>query len=320
MPANAFVSESAHNPISNKPPLTNSIRLAGAPKPENVNTSRPAPITTATKPSLVTTSLPATNFTVETLPAEPALKAAQDAPGRIEASPNTGAVSQANSSVTNQSASKRSLLQRLNPVNLFAGDSKPASATPLTNVPSASENASPEGSSSTFPRYAYRSLRKPAHGNRPEAERSFAQGVQAQQTQHLNEAIPAYRRAIQIDPSYFDAYYNLGLAASETGNLAMALSAYESALAIKPDSTNARYNFALSLKQGNYCSDAARELEQLLRREPNDSRAHLALGNLYAQQFQQPAMARAHYMKVLENDPRNPQAGAIRYWLTDNPQ
>ena len=99
----------------------------------------------------------------------------------------------------------------------------------------------------------------------------------------------------------------------------MALSAYESALTIKPDSVNARYNFALALKQGNYCKDAVHELEQLLRREPNDSRAHLALGNLYAQQFQQPALARPHYMKVLESDPRNPQAGAIRYWLTDNP-
>jgi tetratricopeptide (TPR) repeat protein len=220
---------------------------------------------------------------------------------------------------TNQPAGKRTLLQRLNPANLFS-DSKPAATIILTNSGQASDSSSaPQVLPPDFPRYSYHSSARPSRGNRVEAERSFAQGVQAQQAQHPNEAIPAYRRATQVDPSYFDAYYNLGLAASETGNLAMALSAYETALAIKPDSVNARYNFALVLKQGNYCGDAVHELEQLLRREPNDSRAHLALGNLYAQQFQQPTLARPHYVKVLETDPRNPQAGAIRYWLTDNP-
>jgi Flp pilus assembly protein TadD len=62
-----------------------------------------------------------------------------------------------------------------------------------------------------------------------------------------------------------------------------------------------------------------RELEKLLATYPNDPRAHLALGNLYAQQFGQPAKARPHYQKVLEVDPQNPQAGSIHYWLRDHP-
>jgi hypothetical protein len=45
----------------------------------------------------------------------------------------------------------------------------------------------------------------------------------------------------------------------------------------------------------------------------------LALGNLYAQQFHQLAKARQHYLKVLERDPHNPQAGTIRFWLAANP-
>jgi len=169
-------------------------------------------------------------------------------------------------------------------------------------------------------RYAYKSPAKPASGNRAEAERLFAQGAQAQQAHRVAEAIQGYRAATRLDPSYFDANYNLGLAATEAGDLPAALSAYEHALAIRPDSLDARYNFALVLKQANFLADAANELEKLLANYPNESRAHLALGNLCAQQLHEPAKARQHYLKALETDPKNPQAGAIRFWLTQNPQ
>ncbi len=134
----------------------------------------------------------------------------------------------------------------------------------------------------------------------------------------LSEAILAYRRATQLDPAYFDAHYNLGLVATEAGNLTQALGAYEVALAIQPGSSDARYNFALTLTQANYPVDAANELEKILLTCPNESRTHLALGNLYAQQLHQPAKARPHYLKVLEVDQRSPQAGAIRSWLAEH--
>lgn len=169
---------------------------------------------------------------------------------------------------------------------------------------------------SRFPRYHYRSPAKPASGNRPEAERAFAEGVQSHQAQRLPEAIGSYRRALRLDPSFYDACYNLALAATQTGNVALALSTYENALAIRPESSDARYNFALVLMQANYCTDAANEMERVIAAYPNDSRAHLALGNLYAQQLREYAKARSHYLKALEIDPRNPQAAAVRAWLT----
>ncbi|HWW01406.1 MAG TPA: tetratricopeptide repeat protein [Candidatus Acidoferrum sp.] len=169
---------------------------------------------------------------------------------------------------------------------------------------------------SRFPRYRYRAPTQPNPGDRSEAERAFAQGVQAHQAQRQAEAIASYRRALQLDPSFFDADYNLALAATQVRNLPLALSIYENALALRPESSDARYNFALVLKQANYLLDAANELEKDITAYPNDGRAHLALGNLYAQQLQQPDKARSHYLKVLETDPRNPQAAAIRSWLT----
>jgi tetratricopeptide (TPR) repeat protein len=112
----------------------------------------------------------------------------------------------------------------------------------------------------------------------------------------------------------------LGLAASENGNFPLALAAYETALAIQPDSLDARYNFGLVLKQAGYVPDAVTQFEKILSKYPNDGRTHLALGNLYAQQLQDPAKARQHYQAVLAIAPQSPQAGAIRYWLTDHPR
>ena len=169
-------------------------------------------------------------------------------------------------------------------------------------------------------RYKYHSLPKLAPGNRLAAEKFFLQGLQSQRAGDLSAAIQSYNRATATDPAYFEAYYNLGLAASSAGDVPQALSAGEYALAIRPESSEARLNFAQLLKQVNFYFDAANELAIVLSKNPNEARAHLALGNLYAQQFHQNAQAREHYRKVLEIDPRNSQAPAIRDWLVANPR
>ena len=69
-----------------------------------------------------------------------------------------------------------------------------------------------------------------------------------------------------------------------------------------------------------YPLDAAQELEKLLAAHPSEARAHLSLANLYAQQLDQPTLARPHYLKFLASAPRHPQATAVRYWLAANPQ
>jgi Tfp pilus assembly protein PilF len=105
----------------------------------------------------------------------------------------------------------------------------------------------------------------------------------------------------------------------QTGDAKRALAEWETVLAIEPDSINARYNFALALKQVDFPHDAAAELEKVLEAKPSEARAHLTLANLTAQQLDDKRRARAHYMKLLELDPRNSQASAIRFWLAANP-
>lgn len=243
---------------------------------------------------------------------------------------------------------KPGFFSRVNPLNLFRRESKAPPEMkvlpPSETIPSADATSSVTGRAQagvspsittnpvpskpdspkppeaiSLPRYTYLLPTVPPPGNRREAERAFAQGEQAKRANRLNEAVQAYRQATVVDPAYFEAYYNLGLTAYEARSYRSALGAWETALALQPDSTNARYNFALALKAGNYPVDAAQELEKIVAGNPREARAHLVLGNLYAEQLGNPSRARTHYLKVLEVDPRNAQATAIRYWLVAHP-
>src|SRR6185436_9925686 len=87
--------------------------------------------------------------------------------------------------------------------------SVPAGATNIVALPVATP---------VIPRYTYLSPSRPASGNRKEAERFFSEGIKAQQSGRPAQAVAAYQKATQLDPAYFEAYYNQGLAAYGLGN------------------------------------------------------------------------------------------------------
>lgn len=156
-------------------------------------------------------------------------------------------------------------------------------------------------------------------GDRAAAEALAAKGAKAMTASRYVEASAAYGAAAKADPSWYQAHFNQAAAAIEAGLATEAISASEHALALKPNSSEARYNFALALKQAGYYRDAAAQLDRLLADYPKDSAAHLTLGNLCAEQLKRPDKARSHYLKVLEINPRHPQAAAIHFWLAANP-
>jgi len=170
-----------------------------------------------------------------------------------------------------------------------------------------------------FPRYLYLSPSQPRPGNRPAAGRAFAQAQQLERDKQYLEALDSYREAARLDPGWFEAQYNCGVMAYRLGDFDQSLPAYEMALAIRPDSADTRYNFTLALKAAGYVTDAVNELKEILASNPDDVRAHLALGNLYARQLYDLQQARAQYLKVLQLDPRNSQAADIQFWLSANP-
>ncbi len=244
-----------------------------------------------------------------------------------------------------QPSGKPGLLHKLNPFNWFSSTSQePKVVTPLQPPPGPGNehvNATPPPSANTtasvapappppkpvhiiqpappsFPRYLYLSPGKPKPGNRQAAAIAFAQAQQFEHDGRVSDALDSYREATRLDPGWFEAQYNCGVMACRSRDFSQSAHAYEMALAVRPDSADARCNFALVLKTAGYVTDAVNELGKVLASNPDDTHAHLALGNIYAQLLHDPAQARAHYLKVLQLDPRDPAATDIQFWLSAN--
>jgi tetratricopeptide (TPR) repeat protein len=296
-----------------KPPTVVASRAGVLPKPEtNQSVARLSPT------PMVVPLPPPVPVEVVRLPPEPVVKTVSDKSQNSVPLPPAVVPTNATAAPVPK-MERRGGYPRLNPLKR---DTKPAAdetaVTASGPIPALPVSA-PEIPPTAGGRYVYLSPGVPQAGNRPSAERALIMGQQAQNIGRLAEAIQAYRRAGQLDGSYFEAHYRLGLAAFEARSFRLALSAWETALALQPDSADARYNFALTLKASNYPNDAAIELEKLLAVHPDEARGHLTLGNLYAEQLHDLSRARQHYGRVLLLDPRNPQAQAIRYWLVANP-
>ncbi len=295
--------------------------------------SAPAPRGAAGKPEPIPAPRTATHVPTQVMQVAPEPKLVttpQPAAPPARPNPPAAATEPATTEPPAEPAAKPGLWQR------WFGSSQPATPAPsseyiangVTPLPGASGKAAaapakpapaPAPTPIKLSRYGYLHPAKPAPGNRRAASGAFTQARLAEQNEKWGAALNAYRQAADLDPSWFEASYNAAVMAQRLQNYASALASYEQALAIEPDSVNARYNFALSLKNAGYALDAANELQKILAENPAETRAHLALANLYAQQLHDPAQARVHYQKVLELDPNNPQASEIRFWLAGNP-
>jgi tetratricopeptide (TPR) repeat protein len=208
---------------------------------------------------------------------------------------------------------------RVTSTPLLPTNPKPVVSSPPAPVAAPKPVKIVSAAAPTFPRYLYLSPRRPKTGDRQAASGAFTKAREFEQDSRWSDAMEWYRHATEADPTWFEARYNYGVLAYRLRDFSAALPAYETALVIQPDSTDARYNFALALKAAGYPVDAVNELKKVAAASPDEVRAQLALGNLYAQQLRDPAQARQHYLKVLELDPRNPQATDIRFWLSSNP-
>lgn len=219
-----------------------------------------------------------------------------------------------------EKAPPRNQLAYRNPNTTPTNQARPL--PPATARPFIKENleisATPAPEPPPLPRYPYKKNLQLAKGQTTEAERLFQLGAQAQAEKRYGAAIDLYQQAISRDPSYFQAYYNLGIVAYQLKDLPLALGANEQAVHLKAGNIDARFNFALTLRDANYPVDAANELRELLVDAPDEVRAHFMLANLYAQKLNQPFLARRHYEKVLQIDPRHREASNIRYWLAAN--
>jgi tetratricopeptide (TPR) repeat protein len=291
-------------------------KVAVVPSNPPVNTPKPLPAESQQAQANIPAPTPAGNS------APP--PAAAPAPTRNSAAPSTPQTSPESAPAVHTSDSvpepvvtettpppKKSITQRLNPLNWFSGKSKSTgSGAKLAPEP-------PPVAPGT--RYEYPPPVTPIPGDRAQSKRFEAEAIRARRSGDVAESIRAYKDAVAADPTFYDANYGLGLAALNAREYPTALEALHRALALQEDSAEARYAFAWALQKRGYNEDAVHELGKLLAQHPNEVRAHLLLGNIYAEKLNQPRLAREQFTLTLEMDPKNAQAESIRAWMKLNP-
>jgi tetratricopeptide (TPR) repeat protein len=100
----------------------------------------------------------------------------------------------------------------------------------------------------------------------------------------LEEAIPHYRKAIELDPDGggTTAYDNLASILASLGRLAEAVTPLRQAIARDSDHLNAHYNLAWVLVQLGQADDAIIHFREVLRIDPSDATAWYDLGRVLA--------------------------------------
>ncbi len=107
------------------------------------------------------------------------------------------------------------------------------------------------------------------------------------------EAMAAYRRALEIDPRLADAHLNLGRLLHERGEPGAAEAHYRQALAVRPDDATAAFNLGVALQDLGRLEDAAEAYESALAVDRSLADAHYNLSGLY-ERLNQPEAAFRH--------------------------
>jgi tetratricopeptide (TPR) repeat protein len=108
-----------------------------------------------------------------------------------------------------------------------------------------------------------------------------------------DEAMAAYRRALEIDPRLADAHLNLGRLLHERGEAAAAEAHYRQALAARPEDTTAAFNLGVALQDLGRLEEAAEAYESALAVDRSLADAHYNLSGLY-EKLNQPEAAFRH--------------------------
>jgi tetratricopeptide (TPR) repeat protein len=112
------------------------------------------------------------------------------------------------------------------------------------------------------------------------------------------EAMAAYRQALEIDPGLADAHVNLGRLLHERGEAAGAERHYRLALAARPEDATAAFNLGVALQDLGRLAEAAEAYEKALEIDRELADAHYNLAGLY-ERLGQPEAAFRHLRTYL---------------------
>jgi DNA-binding transcriptional MerR regulator len=130
------------------------------------------------------------------------------------------------------------------------------------------------------------------------------------------EAIQAYRLALEADPDCADAHCNLGSIHFNRNRRAEARACFERALEIEPAHPEANLNLAALLEDAGCDERALRHYRVALAADPLCADTHVSLAMLY-EKLGLRRRAREHWRRYLQLDPKGPWADVASRRLAD---
>ncbi len=131
-----------------------------------------------------------------------------------------------------------------------------------------------------------------------------------------DEAIAAYRRALELDPRYADAHCNLGTVFFNQGKRRAARECFEHALEADPWHLESNFNLANLLEEEGRGEAALRHYRAVLKLDPGYADAHVNLA-LLCEKLALRAHARNHWRRYLQLEPDGPWSEVGRRRLQD---
>jgi len=116
------------------------------------------------------------------------------------------------------------------------------------------------------------------------------------------EAIPQFRRFLDLNPACADTWNNLGVALYEVDDFHAAVDCYRCAVALDPDSAGARVNLGNALRELGCLREAVECFRLALLLRPDLAEAHCNLGSLLRERGQL-ADAAASFTRAIELAP-----------------
>jgi tetratricopeptide (TPR) repeat protein len=117
----------------------------------------------------------------------------------------------------------------------------------------------------------------------------------------------AYRRAIELNPSYVDAYQRYGeMLRAYLGRKEEALALHQKGLELDPLSTSLNMTLAEDYHELGRFEDALRQCQRVVEIDPGFPRAYTLMADLYWEAFGDVAAGARWLHKAVELDPGNP--------------
>lgn len=163
---------------------------------------------------------------------------------------------------------------------------------------------------------AVRAYRQALEINPESAQAHYGLGLALAQLQKYPEAVDSFRAAVRFEPEWATAYKDLGVAYLKVKNWPQAAQAFRSSLQYQPEDPEAHYNLGVALGKLGRHQEALKAFKEALRLKPNYVAAlnNLGMANIKLSRWDE---AKRSFDQALTLKPNNSEAhlGLLAYYI-----